>query len=75
MHRFAGGVTLAGYLANPGERGHGSGAIRAPQWQFEPTTTRFRDRIDARQPLAEALGAACVKLPHQTKFDDAMRRA
>jgi putative phosphoribosyl transferase len=57
LRSFAGGVTLAGYLADPGERGRGSGAIRAPQWQFEPTTTRFRDRIDAGLRLADALGA------------------
>jgi putative phosphoribosyl transferase len=51
----AGGVTLTAYLADP--KGAGSGAIRAPQWQLEPTKTRFRDRTDAGQRLAEGLGA------------------
>lgn len=56
LRRFAGGVTLAGYLADPG-KGGGSPALRKPQWQSEATKTRFRDRIDAGQRLAEALGA------------------
>jgi predicted phosphoribosyltransferase len=51
----AGGVTLAAYLADP--QGGGSGAIRAPRPQFDPTAIRFRDRSDAGQRLAEALGA------------------
>jgi putative phosphoribosyl transferase len=57
LRNFAGGVTLAGYLADTGQRAGVSGAIRAPQRQFEPRTTRFRDRTDAGQRLAEALGA------------------
>lgn len=52
----AGGVTFAGYLAGLGNGG-GSGLERARPRQIEPRKRRFRDRTDAGQSLAEALGA------------------
>lgn len=57
LRNFAGGVTLACYLADSQQHGGGAGVAGAPQ-QFERRTlSRFRDRTEAGQLLAEALGA------------------
>jgi putative phosphoribosyl transferase len=53
---FLGGITLAGYIADSPPHGDGSGIVDALQPHFEPTPTRFRDRIDAGLRLADALG-------------------
>ena len=57
LYSLTGGVTLAGYLADPAKGGGGSAAPPAPKRQVEPTAMIFRDRTDAGQRLAEALGA------------------
>ena len=57
LHNFAGGITLAGYLADPMKGGGVPSVVRERPRQFEPIATRFRDRIDAGQRLADALGA------------------
>jgi putative phosphoribosyl transferase len=54
---FAGGITLAGYLADSLPHAGGQRVVKAPQPHFEPFATRFRDRTDAGLRLADALSA------------------
>jgi putative phosphoribosyl transferase len=54
---FAGGITLAGYLADPPRHAGGPSVVDAPQPHFEPIATRFRDRTDAGIHLGDALKA------------------
>lgn len=52
---FGGGITLAGYFADPPRHAEGPSLIDSPQATFEPIATRFRDRTDAGLRLADAL--------------------
>lgn len=54
---FAGGITLAAYLADSPPHDDGPGIVDSLEPDFEPTETPFRDRIDAGLRLADALGA------------------
>jgi putative phosphoribosyl transferase len=54
---FAGGITLAAYLADPPPHAGGPSIAGAPQLHFELFATRFRDRADAGLRLAAALSA------------------
>jgi putative phosphoribosyl transferase len=54
---FAGGITLAAYLADPPPHAGGPSIADAPQPHFEAFATRFRDRTDAGLRLAHALSA------------------
>ena len=56
-HNFAGGITLAGYLADPPSHGGGPSVASSADVIVEPFATRFRDRTDAGWRLADALGA------------------
>jgi predicted phosphoribosyltransferase len=58
---FAGGITLAGYLANRDDGG-GSAAVREPARDFQRKSMIFQDRADAGQRLGEALGAYANRL-------------
>jgi putative phosphoribosyl transferase len=54
---FAGGITLAGYLADSPRDAGGPSVIDSPQARFEPFAMCFRDRTDAGVRLADALSA------------------
>jgi putative phosphoribosyl transferase len=54
---FAGGITLAGYSADPPRDAGGPSVVDSQQANFDPIATRFRDRTDAGLRLADALAA------------------
>jgi putative phosphoribosyl transferase len=54
---FAGGITLAGYLADSPRDAGGPSAVDTPEPHLEPIATRFYDRTDAGIRLGDALEA------------------
>ena len=56
LQNFAGGITLAGYLADCPPAAGGQGVGNTARARLGSIATRFRDRTDAGSRLADALG-------------------